>query len=286
MTPTGLVVLLLAARPSIVSHTDCPSSRDIDSHVSVLMPDTGQPGTAIVSATNDGLLVDLRPDNAAFAAMRTVTVGSDCEERARAAAVVISTWWPVEGAISRTPELTPGVAAATASTKTYASKITLSVGGFVSLVSDGSALGGRLEAEWRPRPARGLGVRASTAFTGPQTSQVSGGEARWSRATAELGPAYSLGRVRLDVGAVASLLWIRGAGFKVNQTSKGASFGITLGGRVEWPWRWLIPWVEVRGFLWPQTQTIAVLDVATEIETKHSLPRAELQVGGGAALAF
>jgi len=285
MMSAVLLGVLVVAHPIVASHVDCPSSRDIESQLSVLLPDTAQPGTVVVSASTDGLLVDLRPDNSAFAALRTLTVGSDCEERARAVAVVISTWWPVIGEGPRRAEATAAVSVEpVADTRT--GKFSLGAGAFASLVSDGGALGGRLEAAWLPRRVRGFGLRASTSFTGPQTSGLGRGEVHWSRATAEIGPTYSLGHARLDAGAVASLLWIRGAGFEVSQTSQGSALGMTLGGRAEWPRGRVAPWVEVRGFVWPQSQTIYVLNATTGNKTTHALPHAELQLGGGLALAF
>ena len=278
--------VLVAARPVIASHLDCPTSRDIESQLSVLLSDAAQPGTVVVSATADGLLVDLRPENSAFAATRTLKVGSDCEERARAAAVVISTWWPDTGPGPQHTEDTATVSAAPTAADTRARRSRLGAGAFFSLVSDAGAVGGRIEAAWLPRRARGFGLRAGAAFTGPQKSLLGRGEAHWSRATAELGPTYALGYARFDAGAVASLLWIRGAGFAVNQTSQGSALGMTLGGRTEWPRGRVAPWVEVRGFLWPQSQTIYVLDATTGTKATHALPHAELQLGGGIALTF
>lgn len=281
-----LLGVLVAAHPVIASHLGCPSARDIESQLSVLLSDAAQAGTVVVSATADGLLVDLRPDNSSFAAMRTLMVGSDCEERARAAAVVISTWWPVTGADPQQAEATATISAEHAAADIRARRFRLGAGAFASLVSDGGAVGGRFEAAWLPRRARGFGLRASTAFTGPQKSPLGRGEVHWSRATAEIGPAYALGYASFDAGVVASLLWIRGAGFAVNQTSQGSALGMTLGGRTEWPRGQVVPWVEVRGFLWPQSQTIYVLDAATGTKATHAFPHAELQLGGGIALAF
>jgi len=286
MMSAFLVGVLVAAHPVIVSHLDCPSSRDIESQLSILLADAAQPGTVVVSATTDGLLVDLRPDNLAFAAMRTLTVGSDCEERARAAAVVISTWWPDTGAGPRHVEDPATVSAAPAATGARARRFSVAAGAFASLVSDGGAVGGRLEATWLPRRARSFGLRAGAAFTGPQTGWLGRGQVHWSRATAEIGPTYALGYSRFDAGAVASLLWIRGAGFAVNQTSNGSALGLTLGVRAEWPRGRVVPWVELRGFLWPQSQNIYVLDATTGLKTSHAMPHAELQLGGGIALAF
>ena len=286
MISAAFLSVLVAAYPVIASHLDCPSSRDIESQLSVLMPDAAQPGTVVVSATTDGLLVDLRPNDSAFAAMRTLAVGSDCEERARATAVVISTWWPITGAGPRHAEVLATVPVEPAAADTRARRVGLGAGAFVSLVSDGGAPGGRLEAAWLPRWPRSFGLRVSTAFTSSHTSPVGQGQAQWSRATAEIGPTYSLGFARFDAGPVASLFWMHGSGFQVNQDSQGSAVGMTMAVRTEWPWGPVVPWVEARGYLWPKTQTLYVLDATTGMKTMHALPHAELQLGGGIALAF
>ena len=115
---------------------------------------------------------------------------------------------------------------------------------------------------------------------------VGQGQAQWSRATAEIGATYSLGHARFDAGAVASLFWIHGTGFEVSQRSEGSAVGATLGARMGWPWGRVVPWIEMRGFLWPQSQTIYVLDATTGNKTTHALSHAELQLGVGLALAF
>ena len=48
----------------------------------------------------------------------------------------------------------------------------------------------------------------------------------------------------------------------------------------------VLPWIEVRGILWPQSQTVHVLDVTTGSKTTYALSHAELQSGGGLALSF
>jgi hypothetical protein len=201
-------------------------------------------------------------------------------------AVVISIWWFVAGANLSRAEVAAAGPAESSAAAPRTGRFRLGAGGFASMVADGTALGGRLAADWLPRQTRGFGLRVSSAYTGSQTGGVGQGQASWSRATAELGPSYSLGHARFDAGAVASLLWIGGEGFKPNQHSSGAAFGMTLGGRAEWPWGRVVPWIEIRGFLWPQSQTISVLDATTGMKTSHDLPHEELQLGGGIALAF
>jgi hypothetical protein len=286
MTAAVLVGLVVAAQPGIVSSLDCPSARDIASQLSVLMPDDAQPGRVVVEAAPNGLLVGLHPEDATFSATREVTVGSDCDERARAAAVVISTWWPAAGA--RGPRAEDAVAAVAAKVVVAPRprRLTLGAGAFASLVTDGAAAGGRLEAGWLPRSGRGFGLRAAVAFTGSHEVTLGRGQAAWSRATAEVGPTYSFPHARADAGMVGSLIWSHGTGFDLPQNSRGSALGATLGLRAEWAIGRVVPWLEVRGFVWPESQTIYVLDAGTGAKTSHDLPHAELQLGGGVALAF
>lgn len=286
MTAAGLLVLLLGAQPVIASHASCPSARDIASQLSVLMPENAQPGTVVVSATADGLLIDLRPENPTFAALRTVTVGDDCDERARVTAVVISTWWPLVGAEPRSNDAVAARVATPIVVETPARTLRLAAGAFASVTGDGAAPGGRVEITWLPKQARGFGLRASTSYAGAREVALGRGQASWSRATAELGPSLSLGNLGFDAGAVLGRLWIGGEGFDQQQSSQGNTIGMTVGARAEWPWGRLAPWIEARGLLWPQSQSVYVLDASTGQRTSHALPRAELQLGGGIALAF
>lgn len=286
MTAVGLLVLLLAAQPVVASHASCPSARDIASQLAVLMPENAQPGTVVVSATADGLLIDLRPDNPTFAALRTVTVGDDCDERARVTAVVISTWWPLVGADPRSNDAVGARTATPIVVETPPRTLYLAAGAFASVTGDGPAPGARVEVAWLPSRAHGFGVRASTSYTAARQVGLGRGQASWNRATAELGPSLSRGHFRLDAGAALGRLWIDGEGYDQGQSSQGNTIGMAVGARAEWPWGRLAPWIEMRGLLWPQAQSIYVLDANTGQRTSHPLPRTELQLGGGIALGF
>jgi len=282
MSSAVLFALWLAAHPTIASNSDCPSSRDIESHLSVLLPNDDVPsGTATISAAPNGLLVDLRAENRAFRAQRTVVVGGDCEERARAAAVVIATWWPVGTAGIERAETKPEVFVARESPRRF----DVSAGGFASVGSDGVAPGARLEAAWLPW-AQSFGFRLSVGGTGWQGGSLGQGQAHWMRAASEIGPTYSRGVLRLDGSVVASLFRIQGSGFTVDQTSTGVSVGASAGLRAGWAWNQWLPWLELRAIWWPQSQRIYVTDLGTGLQTTRPMPHAELQLGAGIALSL
>src|SRR5512140_2906342 len=98
MTSTLFLAIWLAG-PSIASDSSCPSARAVESNLSVLLPaESTPPGTVRVLGGADELRVELRPDGATSSAQRSIAVREDCEERARAAAVLIATWWPTQSA--------------------------------------------------------------------------------------------------------------------------------------------------------------------------------------------
>jgi hypothetical protein len=216
------------------------------------------------------------------AAQRSLAVGEECEERARAAAIVISTWWPVGPAPVARADVRAEPRTRTIGKGESSPRFAMAAGGFASMISAGVAPGARVEATWAPE-ARAFAVRLSMTWTGSQGGRLGPGEAHWTRATTEIGPTYSRGILRVDAGAVASLFWIQGSGFAVNQTSTGAAAGSTAGARVGWARGRLSPWLELRGFVWPQSQRIYVTDASTDVETSRPMPHWELQLGAGIA---
>jgi hypothetical protein len=277
---TLLSLLTLAGGPTVTSASDCPSARDIESNLSALLPEQwAQPGTVTVWPTADGLVIDLRPKDPALAAQRRVVVGSNCEERAKAAAVVIATWWPAEGA-------RPGQGvAAEARPEERVRGFAVAAGGYASIVSGSVAPGARLEAWLAPRET-GFGVRLAAGATLSHEDTLGQGAVSWFRASLELGPTYSLRFLHVDAGLVASVLWVGGSGFAENRNDSGAMAGLTLGLRAVHRWGRVEPWLELRGVAWPETQQMYVTDAATGLRANRPLPNAELQVGAGIALSL
>jgi hypothetical protein len=276
---SALPLTILVAFPSISSNSRCPSARDVESELSALLPAEGsQPGTALVVGLPSSLIVELRPDMATAAAPRSVEVGSDCDERARAAALLIATWWP--GDRGETPRLQ---AVAKSSSFARRDRLAVAAGIFESVITDGIAAGIRAELSttWGK-----LGLRASPSGTASHGAGLGRGRVEWRRLALEAGPTYGSGHVRLDVGFVASLLAVQGSGYSQDQGSTSAAMGATGGLRVSWAWKRIMPWLEMRALWWPQSQWIYVRDETTGLETRHDLPHAELQLAAGVALSL
>ena len=275
---SALVVALLLGAPGIASNSHCPSARAIESYLSVFLPaESEPPGTVVVTDLQESLLVDLRPEAPAAGALRSVAVGSDCDERAKAAAVVIATWWPTgRGAV-------PSEAQALPAPPERHPRLLLSAGAFASAISDGVAPGVRAEVSL---PWRAIGFRLALAGTGDHGGRLGRGQVAWRRASAELGVTYGRGHLRLDGGLVASLFAVQGSGFAENQSSLGAAAGATAGLRISWTWRTALPWLELRGIGWPQSQQIYVQDSTTGVQTTRPMPHGELQMGAGVAFSL
>lgn len=277
MTSTLLLALWLAG-PSIASDSPCPSARAIESYLSVLLPaETAPPGTVQVAGLTNELVVDLQPEGSTGGAQRSIAVQSDCDERARAAAVLIATWWPAQPAARPRAEAEVVVAPPVPRTR----HLGLSAGAFASAITGGVAPGARIETSlsWRR-----LGLRVAFSGTATQGGSLGRGRVDWQRLSAESGPTYGRGHLRIDAGAVASVVFIQGSSFIHNQSSTGFTAGATAGLRAAWPWGSALPWVELRGIWWPASQSIYVTTTAGQLT--RPMPHGELQLGAGVAFSF
>ena len=279
--------LLVAARPVVATDSDCPSARDIESYLSVLLPgDHLRTGVVEVKIAPEGLTVDLRPEDPALHAQRALAVVGTCQERARAVAVVVATWWPAAAAPAAEPMLESAAPAGSVATEARSRPLLLVAGGFASLVADSVTAGARVEALWLPWSGS-LGPRLGLSGTGPHGGDLGHGSVSFMRAAAELGMAYADRWLSLDASLVASLFRVEGSGFRVrNQTAVGFAAGASAGARVGFRLGGLQPSIGLRGLLWPQSQRIYVLDPSNDTETSRSMPHWELQLGAGVAFSI
>jgi hypothetical protein len=286
MTATSIVALFLALQPHVASDSDCPSASAIEENLSVLLPaEVVRPGKAAVISRADGLAIHLQPDGTEQSDERSITVGSGCEERAKAAAVAIATWWPTRPAakISTPAPSEPALATPTLRPKTRA--VTVAAGGFASLILGSAAPGVHAEVTWAPW-ASALAFRLDVAGTGTHGASLGSGQVQFRRMAGEVGAAWSRRPLRLDGAAVVSLVLVEGQGYTSNQQSSGTSLGLSAGARLGWVLGRWTPWLEVRGVAWPQSQRIFVTDSATGTRSQRSLPHGELQLGGGISVSL
>ena len=281
MSPASIVALFVALQPRVSSDSNCPSASDIEDNLSVLLPaEMVRPGTVAVMSRPDGLAIHLQPEGTEQSEERSITVGSACEERAKAAAVAIATWWPTQPAPR---DITPAPVAPTLATPTPRPKahvVTVAAGGFASLIAGSAAPGVHAEVAWAPW-ASALAFRLDLAGTGSHGASLGPGQVQFRRLASEVGAAWSRGPLRLDGAAVVSLVSAEGQGYAPNQQSNGASLGLSAGARLSWKiGRWA-PWLEMRGVAWPQSQRIVVTDSATGTRSQRSLPHVEMQLGAG-----
>lgn len=271
-----LPLALFLAFPTIASNSSCPSARDVEANLSVLMSvQSSPPGTARVVGLPDSLIVELHPETVSGTTSRLIEVGRACDDRAKAAALLIATWWPNERGQSPSTE---SLAALPQSMPPR--QLALSAGLLASGIPDGVAAGIRAEisGNWSK-----LGLRLSPSGTAAHQASLGRGRVEWQRLSLEVGPTYGWRRLRLDAGFVASMLAVSGTGYSQNQRSSGAAMGATGGVRISSTWGRLLPWLEVRALWWPQSQRIYVLDAATGTESSHDLPHVELQLAIGIA---
>jgi hypothetical protein len=281
MTPASIVALFVALQPHVASDSNCPSASDIEDNLSVLLPaEMVRPGTAAVISRPDGLAIHLQPEGTEQSEERSITVGSGCEERAKAAAVAIATWWPTQPAAKDSPPATVAVTLATPAPRPKARVVTVAAGGFASLIAGSAAPGVHAEVAWAPW-AGALAFRLDLAGIGAHGASLGSGQVQFRRLASEVGAAWSRGPLRLDGAAVVSLVFVEGQGYTSNQQSNGASLGLSAGARLSWALGRWAPWLELRGVAWPQSQRIVVTDSATGARSEHSLPHGELQLGAG-----
>ena len=244
-----------------------------------------RPGTAAVMSRADGLAIHLQPEGSEQSEERSITVGSGCEERAKAAAVAIATWWPTQPAAKDSTPVPVAVTLVTAAPRPKAHVVTVAAGGFASLIAGSAAPGVHAEVTWAPW-ASALAFRVDLAGTGAHGASLGAGQVQFRRMASEAGVAWSRGPLRLDGAAVLSLVFVEGQGYTSNQQSSGTSLGLSAGARLSWALGRGAPWLELRGVAWPQSQQIFVTDSATGTRSQRSLPHVELQLGAGVSVSL
>jgi hypothetical protein len=265
----------------VTSDTQCPRASDIENELLALLPTAKtQPGTVRVVTHPNELIIQLHPAREPRDEERTLAISGSCEDRARAVAVIIATWWPLEPIPPKIPLLGPKSLVSSQVTNRGTRHFSLAIGGFASVVKEGMAPGLRIEMVWAPW-VRPFSLTASLTGSRAHATPLGVGKVQFQRYTSDVGVAWSHGFLRLDAAGIISLLSVTGQGYTTNRNVSGASMGMTLGVRLKWTWGRVLPWIEVRGIGWPQSQQIYVAETTTSTRTTHPLPHGELQLGLG-----
>jgi hypothetical protein len=277
-----------APRLTIVSDTNCPSGSEVADALAALRPLAEWPsGTVRIQATDDMLVVDMRPDESR---RRRLRVAADCGERASTVALIIATWTgELSSDAARAPVLlgqpagTDGQAVATpASPPAHATTSTeraLGAGLFLAL-SDGVAAGLRIDFAQTRNPS-GLGWQAGLSLPTQRERAAAVGTSGWTRAAADvtLNGRVNLGRLALsaDAGVAGAYTFTSGHGYTVDQGAQSLTGGFVAGTRLSLPWQRMCIWTDVRAYKWLFPQTVVVDSTSGERLATVSLPSSDFQ---------
>jgi len=278
----------------VTGATTCPSPAEVEAAVAGLIgPDAGDQAGDVVTLSDDGgaLVVALRRASGEPIGEKRLEAAASCEERARAAAVVIAAWearldTQTTTLVVPAPEAPPSPAAdvvTVAAPPTPSAPIRLEPG-----VSAGAALNGTTVAPAATvelalsRPDATLVPAVGALVVGTHSKDVGPGSGTWRRygLVARLASRrrWSATSLEAHAGVALTLLHITGRSFEPNASGVALDPGIPLGvraGRRIGPVRW---WIDGTVAFWPRGQTLYVNDPTVST----TLPRGEalIAVGG------
>jgi hypothetical protein len=285
---TSLLLLAAALSPVVGGSTTCPAPAQVSAALDALgAAREGRVRSVELRESATGVRATLRlHDDEPI--VREVPASGACDDRARALAIVVA---------AAQATLDGGAPAVVVLARPAPFSVTtppLRVATKDLVLYDVSA---SFAATWAERdfaPAgelalrvasmrRGLGARVAGFGGAEHVEALAGGEVRWLRAGASLGPSYRipLGRAAaLDVHTEVALAALRlaGAGFAANHTITSFEPGVGTGLRAVVPWRFAAAVVELAVRGWP-TAPLAVLSSGKSLQ----LPVVETQLTVGLA---
>ena len=211
-----------------------------------------------------------------------------CDERARAAAIVIAAWLtalpagaPPTMGLAASPPLTVGRVAPPVSSGRPL-QLRAAAAALAALSSEGGVAPGLwAEVAAAPRGAR-WSLSLAGLLHGTHRKPLGDGQATWWRWGAGAGGAWRAvpGEAWLDLhGAVlATRLGIAGAGFTNNAGGTTWDVGATVGARLGYRWSLVQPWLGAWVVGWGGTQDIHIAGAAPRGE----IPRVDAMLGLGA----
>lgn len=281
-----------ATEPEIRGETVCPTPAAVSAVLKPLVPRSartpGSPQLVLLAAQGETVVVRLFGDGLQLLDERRLPPSLPCDERARAAAVVIASW------LTPLPQVTPPPidvgagkpgAAVTHSSPGGASTgrvlFAASAAALASLTIEGVAPGLFVEGSVRPRGAA-WSLSLEGLFEGAHRQAVGGGEATWRRLGIGLsgGRRWARGRRRVEVrvGLLLTRLDIQGSRFSDNRSGVSTDVGGAASTRAGISLGAVQPWVGLWAVGWVGTQRLDVTGVVASAE----IPRAEALLGLGA----
>jgi hypothetical protein len=261
---------LLGAAPAsaaieIDSDSSCPTA-DMVRGALVALGGVSPPRPAAVSIrdTTDGLQVRFQWNAGRPADVRSVPASADCDQRARAAAVVIASW---VGALPAAPAAGPVGPTATTHTAPPPTVVPVEEGrrwwfglGLGAGSGGGVAPGARLELSRTPAGDRGLGWTVAVQTTLPRSRSVGGGTSSWFRpalmAAAFFAWPVGASVLSADLGPAVTPTFAWGSGYPSNKTDQALSVGLNAGGRLQLGRGPSRPWLEIRLIRWLTAQRL------------------------------
>lgn len=301
MVIVALVLLAVVSDPSgapvrVTGATACPPAAEVEAAVAGLIgPRDGaaEPDVVTVSDDADTIVVTLRRGSGDVIGERRLDAGLSCDQRARAAAVIIAAWEArlatqatmlIVQPQAPAPETTSVVTRVEAAPARHAEPFRLEPGVSVGAALNGTTLApaGTIEIALS-RPDGILVPAVGGLAVGSHTMNVGSGAGSWRRfgllATVGSRRAWSSIWLEARTGVALTLLDISGSSFQRNGSGVTFDPGIPIGVRFGLRSRSVRWWLDATVAFWPRGQTLYVQGSSAST----ALPRGEALLGLGAS---
>jgi hypothetical protein len=303
MLPPALLLPVLLASPavSVEGSAECPSPAEVSEKLAAIMavPEIEGPGDRVtVSSSESGVTVALRTAEGAVLGERSVSAGGTCDERARAAAVIIAAWLtdihpeyrnslpqePPPPAPTALPEAAPAEAKPV-ETKSKAPpprphepaparRFSFAVAAGIQYSEPGVTPAFELSSRFALEET-GFGAFAFALVTLPLERAIGAGNSLSFRWPVGAGPLFRLraGSTLVDFGVAPAVGWlhVEGKDFEANESDDAAVVGALLGVRAAANWTFVRPFVSAGLLGWFTRSTV----VAHAPEAAFVLPFVE-----------
>lgn len=312
-----MLALWLASAVLVEGDAACPSPAAVQQRLAPLLPEVAgpHPDRARVDLSAAGAVtVTLYGPDGTLIGTRTLPAEGSCDERARAAAVILGTWesdvhpvferparptsasaggpraaQPAPSGSLSAPARSAAAPAAVRTTPASATKVSapweLGAGLLGGLTGGALAPGAQVVAGLFP--VRAWRVRLALLGDGERSLSVGSGRGRWSRWSAAVGPQVHVGGALWSVDAHASALvgWfsVQGEGFPVAYRGSGVDVGALAGVRLVGPGgKALRAWLSLEAARWLGRREVTELVAGEHVD----VPRWSAFLSAGVSFFF